>query len=222
MSKPPQITKVDIKNPPPQNTCAGGPYFNDTIFFNELGPPTAQCQRNDKLGERVTAEDRPFYHVIGQGTLPNGRKYDFCVRPEDGYIKATSLQFSNDSTIMGSIKAQTTECPIIQNNTVTRVSQVSQVSQVNQVCELNNQVYDANIQTCVSCRDPSASAPIILKASDSKNTVNNNTILGGQYKCINAPIKTYDPNGNLLNQTCDSGETFNKDKMCETTFWAKK
>jgi hypothetical protein len=139
-----------------------------------------------------------MYSVSGGGILPNGTKYNNCIKPEDGFLlvlgKINPTQANNTWT-------QTTNCAI--------------------TCKSQNQIYDANIQTCVSCRDPTASAPIVKIAPDSKNTVNNNTILGGQYLCFNKPIKTYDSNGNLLNQTCDSGETFNKDKMCETLFWAK-
>ena len=205
----PVITKFDLTNPPPRETCeAGQKYTNNIIFYGDFH---AECQSNDAISNNpITNSTSPVYEVIGQGTLPNGEKYRYCIKPADGYLKVLKVI---NPLVYNTTKAMTTNCPVKKNATMQAAS--------GPICELNNQVYDANIQTCVSCRDPSAAAPTVLKAPDSNNTVNNNRILGGQYKCINAPIKTYDPSGNLLNQTCDSGENLTKDKMCEITFWAK-
>ena len=208
----PVITTIDLINPPARKTCdAGGKYSNDTIYF--MGN-YAECQPNDKLGTMTHTEDKAVFQVqqsITSGILPDGKRYDFCIKPATGFIRVIGLHSNYNSNIMNSIRAQTTGCPV----------QATMQAVSGPICELQNQVYDKNIQTCVSCRDPSAAAPTLLSTLDS-NPIINNTIKGGQYKCINTPIKTYDPSGNLLNQTCDSGETFNKDKMCESIFWAKK
>ena len=105
-------------------------------------------------------------------------------------------------------------------------------------CNSLNEIYDSNINTCVSCRDP-ASKPIPQppsKATVVSNITNNdksykvnnaNEMNITQYKCINGPIKTYDAANKLISQTCDSSEQFvidpnTKTATCQISFFPKK
>jgi hypothetical protein len=105
-------------------------------------------------------------------------------------------------------------------------------------CNGLNEIYDSNINTCVSCRDP-VSKPIKLSPikgnvvalttnndrSYNANSANEKNI--DQYKCINGPIKTYDATNKLISQTCDSSEQFvidsnTKTATCVISFFPKK
>jgi hypothetical protein len=81
----------------------------------------------------------------------------------------------------------------------------------------NNQLFDTNIEKCVSCRDLTVSPTL------DPNFVRGTS--GGYYTCNNNPIITYDGDNKIIGRTCDSGEIISSmygEYKCTIKFFAKK
>jgi hypothetical protein len=109
------------------------------------------------------------------------------------------------------------------------------------ICNYNTQLYDPTFNVCVSCRDPMVQPKTdgtMAKTGISdiqRRILENIRTVGGSagslvedqliatYVCSNDPINSYDLRGNILTQTCDSGEVFSPDeKKCVSKFTARQ
>jgi hypothetical protein len=74
---------------------------------------------------------------------------------------------------------------------------------------------------CVSCRDITVKPSININSGKSSTPVNNSITGNITYQCRNNPIISKDPRGNMISETCDSGETLINGK-CVIIFNAKE
>jgi hypothetical protein len=90
------------------------------------------------------------------------------------------------------------------------------------VCNSNTSQLDPQFQICVSCRDPTVK-PTIAKDTGKITDTSKGGSFAPQYtyQCMNNPIKIYDKENKIMNQTCDSGENL-VNGMCQVIFNAKK
>ena len=186
--------------------CDKGYSINKTTFNCEVNP--------NSVGEQLAKVSCEKGYTLNRSTVK-------CVA--DAKSNGTSDSYAcTGGTIFNS---NTLSCdPIAANktaaNTNVTVTPVANTSGL--VCNSNTSQLDPQFQMCVSCRDPT------VKPTITKDTAKiTDTSKGGSfapqytYQCLNNPIKTYDKDNKIVNQTCDTGENL-VNNMCQVVFNAKK